>query len=139
MLVTLNIILSADADIGRGSRMRVRIKTSRMRSGYYFVHPRRGLSIRCIRVNKVQGVLRNYNFLKETKYSIVVYVPETNRRISMKLSTGGGDSLCKLSCELSSSACQSIITRNYTKTKQKFIILLKKTPHLSKTLVGYIK
>jgi hypothetical protein len=33
MLMTLNIILSTDADIGRGSRMRVRmrIKTLRMR------------------------------------------------------------------------------------------------------------
>jgi hypothetical protein len=30
MLMTLNKILSADADIGRGSRMRVRIKTLRM-------------------------------------------------------------------------------------------------------------
>jgi hypothetical protein len=41
MLVTLNIILSADADIGRGSRMW--IKTLRMR--ILLIHPRRCLHI----------------------------------------------------------------------------------------------
>jgi hypothetical protein len=90
MLMTLNIILTANADTGRGSRMRVRIKTLRMRSGYYFVHPRRGLNVVCVRcvcwarvwmpaceTEKLRDSIRLESFNKTIYFSVPVFSLQT--------------------------------------------------------------